>query len=166
MTQYIFCEILEDSKVKGLIDCWDGLELDGMFCVIADEWKKMTEKGEAFVAYFEQHKLSVIANCMTSELRTAAGLGYPPDVYMQNANECVNSILKRAAKGRKLTLREAAHTIESCLREPENQVKLVMIGAGELRVAQNYSQFSIPQDNFYGMSVLQRERALKHFNEA
>ena len=41
-----------------------------------------------------------------------------------------------------------------------------MIGADELRVAQNYSQFSIPQKNFYGMSALQRERALKRFNEA
>ena len=107
MIKDIFGEIAEDLKVKGLIDCWDGLELDGMFCVIADEWKKMTEKGEAFVAYFEQHKLPLIAYCMTSKLRTAAGLGYPPDVYTQNANECVNSILKRAAKGRKLTLREA-----------------------------------------------------------
>ena len=79
MIKDIFGGIVEDLKVKGLIDCWDCLELDRMFCVIADEWKKMTEKGEAFVAYFEQHKLPLIANCMTAKLHTAAGLGYPPD---------------------------------------------------------------------------------------
>ena len=103
---------------------------------------------------------------MTAKVRTAAGLGYPPDGYTQNANECINSVLKRAAKGKKLSLKETALTIESSVREQENQVKLAMIGIGEQNVAQDYSQFAIPQEKFYSMSTSQRDKALKRFNAA
>ena len=162
----IFGEVVEDLKIKGLVDCWDAAELNTMFSEKAKIWRQIAGKGEAFVTYFEQHKLPLIANCMTAKVRTVAGLGYPPDVYTQNANECINSVLKRAAKGKKLSLREAALTIDSSVREQENQVKLAMIGIGELKVAQDYSQFSIPHEQFYSMNASQRDKALKRFNEA
>ena len=108
----IFGEVVEDLKIKGLVDCWDAAELNTMFSEKAKIWRQIAGKGEAFVTYFKQHKLPLIPNCMTAKVRTVAGLGYPPDVYTQNANECINSVLKRAAKDKKISVREAALTIE------------------------------------------------------
>lgn len=39
---------------------------------------------------------------MTADLRTMCGLGYPPSMNNQNANECGNSVIKRDIKLEKL----------------------------------------------------------------
>ena len=41
-------------------------------------------------------KADQFPNCLTAEVRSLSGLGYPPDVYTQNVNECMNAVIKRA----------------------------------------------------------------------
>lgn len=41
-----------------------------------------------------KYKADLITNCMNADLRSLAGLGYPPKPYNRNANECMNSTIK------------------------------------------------------------------------
>ena len=43
------------------------------------EWISRHSKGEKFYKYFTQKKADQFANCMTAEVRSLSGLGYPPD---------------------------------------------------------------------------------------
>ena len=57
----ILGEVVENLKIKGLVDCWDVAELNTMFSEKAKIWRQIAGKGETFVTYFEQHKLPFIA---------------------------------------------------------------------------------------------------------
>ena len=103
---------------------------------------------------------------MTARIRNASGLGFPPNVYTQNANESINSVLKRESGGKKLARKQAALAIQACVQEQQSQVRLAQFGAGEYTVADDYIKYSIPQDQFYGMSVEQRKKAFATFNGA
>lgn len=103
---------------------------------------------------------------MTARVRNASGLGFPPSVYTQNSNESINSVLKRESGGKKLTLKQAALAIQACVQEQQSQVRLALFGAGEYKVADEYINYSVPQDQFYGMSVEQRKKAFSTFNTA
>ncbi len=103
---------------------------------------------------------------MNAQIRTASGLGYPPKVYTQNANERVNSVIKRQCSGRKLSLREAAQLIEGCVRQQETFARLAVIGLGKWKVAEPYADLSIPQERFYSMDARQRGLAIQRFRRA
>ena len=81
-------ETIEKGLVHQTIDC--DLKLDHS----KEKWIGFGGKGNQFYNYFISHKLGGIRNCMSSELRSMAGLGYPPKPYTQNANECINSVIK------------------------------------------------------------------------
>ena len=61
---------------------------------LREKWMGFGGKGNEFYNYFILHKVEGIPNCMSSELRSMTGLGYPLKPYTQNANECINSVIK------------------------------------------------------------------------
>ena len=137
-----------------------------MFQALLQKWKGLHANGATFGSFFRVQKLQLVKNCMSAKVRTSAGLGFPPDVYTQNANECMNSVIKRDTKGKKLSPKEAASAIEACVNEQESQVKLALIGVGELRLAEGHEQFQIKQNEFYAMSSNQRSIHVAKFHKA
>ena len=61
---------------------------------LKESWVSRHRSGK-HASYFEKNKLDLIKETMTQSIRSMAGLGFPPEVYNQNANECMNSVLKR-----------------------------------------------------------------------
>ena len=53
-----------------------------------------------FSEYFRLHTLQHPRNCITAESRAVVGLDFPRKPSTQNANECVNSVMKRGRKKR------------------------------------------------------------------
>ena len=90
--------------------------------ILSAKWKQLHVKCEAFCSYLETHKLPLIKNSITARIRNASGLGFPPNVYTQNANESINSVLKSESGGKKLTLKQAALAIQACVQEQQSQV--------------------------------------------
>ena len=68
---------------------------------------------------------------MSAEIRSMAGLGFPPKPYTQNGNECINSIIKRGKDTRKLTLKEVVQLLRCVTRSQEEQISLSLMGRGE-----------------------------------
>lgn len=90
----VFGKEVGDEREPGLVDSWDEDELEAKLHSFKYIWESRHQGGAAFFQYMLTKKLPVMKSCMTAEVRSIAGLGYPPKPYTQNANECLNNVLK------------------------------------------------------------------------
>ena len=98
----IFGEKQGDVKIKGLTDCENEEKFEEKWEKLAKTWA--TREGDKkFAHYFLKNKKEKIKVTMILSIRTKCGLRY--EEYTQNANECANSVLKRA-KGSGLVLKK------------------------------------------------------------
>ena len=160
----IFGATKQSTKTKGLIDCFNSDEVDKRFQQLKPKCKQLHQKGEAFAMYFQTHKLPFVKNIMTARIHTAAGLGFPPEVYTQNANDSINNMIKSQCKEKKLILREATLGIQACVHERQTQVNLATLGVGEFKAAERYRRYAVQRDEYYAMNQQQRQRKKNDFN--
>lgn len=80
----IFGKNVGSNRRPGLIDASNPAEFDTKMESLSEEWKKRHPQGERFLTYFNKYKPEEIKNTMTAEVRSMAGLGFPPGVYDQN----------------------------------------------------------------------------------
>ena len=104
-------------------------------------WITRCKYGKEFASYFEKNKLDLIKETLSQNIRSMAGLGFPPEVYNQNANECMNSVLKRDTPRdkKRMTIGEFTSHCRSLERRERTREELAMIGRGELQVLDEYS---------------------------
>ena len=108
----IFGQQIGESKIPGLVDCMSPEAFDLKLTEIADLWTNRHPKGEQFLEYFRKNKANLIKKCMTADVRAFSGLGFPPKMYNQNANECANSVIKRGCSFSKITIPQCIKHLE------------------------------------------------------
>lgn len=91
----IFGKNIGTNRQPGLIDCFTPGEFDEKMQSLKESWERRHAQGKRFLDYFLKYKADPIKQTMTAEVRSMAGLGFPPGVYDQNGNECMNSVLQR-----------------------------------------------------------------------
>lgn len=133
---------------------------------LSQKWLTLHQNCKQFVEYFVDHKARLIKSCMTAELRAACGLGFPPKPYTQNANECINAVLKsdifhtiKSQKG--VDPYKCVNLIQKIVKRQENERKLAMIGKGSLRLKQEYQHLKVDEDVYWKKTTKQREAAYK-----
>ena len=90
----IFGKEINDEVEGGLIHCSSAEEFDSDLQSTTSKWKTCHTNGHRFVEYFLKAKANVIRETARSDIRSMCGLGYPPTVYTQNANEWMNRLIK------------------------------------------------------------------------
>lgn len=93
---------------------------------------------------------------MTADLRTMCGLGYPPSMNNQNANECGNSVIKRDIKLEKLSVQDCLTHLQNILQRQYNQAKLVVLGRGEYSVSEPNREYQVNEEKFYQTTKQQK----------
>lgn len=96
---------------------------------------KRDPQGERFLTYFKKYKAEDLKKTMTAEVRSMAGLGFPPGVYDQNGNECMNSVLQKEKDktGKKrLSLPQCVRLIRTTVNRQRTEEQLALIGIGDL----------------------------------
>lgn len=88
---------------------------------------------------------------MTTDLRTMCGLGYPPSMYNQNANECGNSVIKRDNKLEKLS-------VQDCLTHLQNIVQGQYNGTRLNSVSEPNREYQVNEEKFYQKTKQQKIR--------
>lgn len=104
---------------------------------------------------------------MTADLRSVAGLGWPPSVYDQNGNECMNSVLQREKQHtgkKKLSIPEFVRLLQTVVKRQRTEEDLAFIGLGELRPDEKYVQEGMRESVFYRKTKAQQEIALRKFH--
>ena len=107
---------------------------------------------------------------MTAEIRTKAGLGNPPDMYRQQANESINRVIKRDLE-RCITISECVDHIKSLVEQQQQEVILSMIGRGEYEIKPEYKMdpatgavLTYNEIDFYRKTEAQRSHCIDKFN--
>ena len=112
----IFGKNIGSIRIPGLLDASNPAKFDAKMVSLSEEWKRRHLQGGRFLTYFNKYKAEQIKKTMTAEVRSMAGLGFPPSVYDQNANEYMNSVLQRKKDNRgkeRLSLPQCARLIRT-----------------------------------------------------
>ena len=96
----IFGKKVDGSLEGGLVDCTSDREFEDAVKSVDEKWKTIHANGAKFVDFFFKEKADVIRETAKADIRSVCGLGYPPKVYAQNANECMNRLIKAEERGK------------------------------------------------------------------
>lgn len=163
----IFGKDMGPKRVPGLIDSENQTEFEANLASIKEKWLSLHPQGERFFIYFRKYKEEVIKQTMTADLRSMAGLGWPPSVYDQNGNECMNSVLQREKQHtgkKKLSIPEFVRLLQTVVKRQRTEEDLAFIGLGELRLDEKYVQEGMRESVFYRKTRAQQEIALRKFH--
>ena len=161
-------DIFGQEGEAGLVHCQNGTEFDRGLQNLKTVWEKRHAKGSDFYLYFIRKKASAIRKTMTAGVRSMCGLGFPPDVYTQNASEAMNKIVREEDKddGSSLRKRKTVCDIVERLRKlverQEQEQFLAVLGKGEYKVAKGYRHLEVG-DDYYRMTERQKEALRKEF---
>ena len=163
----IFGKDVGTNRIPGLIDVTDAVEFDTSVEWLKEKWISMHAQGEKFVDYFLKHKADAIRRTMTADIRSMAGLGWPPTVYDQNAYECMNSVLQREKQltdKKKLSIPEFVRILRTTVNRQRTEEDLAFLGIGELSLDENYKSHGVKETTFYRKTKAQQESMLKKFH--
>lgn len=165
----IFGRRVENKKIKGLVDCSTTSELENSHNDLKPAWIDRHRSGKEFSTYFEKHKLELIKATMSQNIRSMAGLGFPPEVYNQNANECMNSVLKRDIPNdkKRMSVTEFIDHCRSLEQRQRTQEQLAMIGRRELKVCHElYNDLCVDDVAFFRKTEAQKNAVSSKFFNA
>ncbi len=159
-----------EQHIPGLVDVTDSQEFENKMDDLMNKWSQAHPKGNQFFVYFKKYKAADIMNCMASNLRSMSGLGYPPQPYLQNANECLNATIKNDLKadlraGRRMNLKpeEFCQRLQVAAKQQEDQIKMALIGKGEYRLKPEYKHLEVPQQDYWRKSAMQRQAVFERY---
>lgn len=98
------------------------------------------------MTYFTKYKAEPIKNTMTNKVRSMAGLGFPPSVFNQNGNKCMNSILQRKKDNmgkKRLSLPQCARLIWTTVNRQCTEEQLTLNGISDLKLDPIYLNHAV-----------------------
>ena len=100
-------------KVKGLLDTESQEQYESEWRRLGKIWLNREKASDKFISYLQKHKQQKQFESMVHFVRKANGLREPAEEYNQNANECINSVLKRSKGSYKISLKETIQLIRN-----------------------------------------------------
>ena len=95
------------------------------------EVEKKGVEGYQFLKYLTETKKDLMKSSMIASVRKRCGLGDPPKQYDQNANEAMNSVVKKAKGKGIISVKEAIKLLHQEVKGQEEKLKMSFIGRGE-----------------------------------
>ena len=132
--------------------------------IFRENW--LNDLGPEIVAYMDTHKKEKLKQKMRAEIRSLCGLGSPPARYTTNANECMNSKIKKMKGVGKLTLRETLELLAQAYNEQFEQVSLALVNKGQYSIIPSLkSQFTLTTERYYNASRDERTAEIQRFQQ-
>lgn len=161
-------DIFGRGNEAGLVHCLSAEDFDVAFEQLKQKWETRHSKGKEFTTYFLNKKAGDIKSTMTVEIRSMCGLGYPPEVYTQNASESMNKILKDEDKDdpttrrTKKTVCDIVDRVRKVVERQQNEQFLAVIGRGEYQLGKNFKFLEVG-DKYFQMNDKQKQQMRKKF---
>ncbi|XP_028403982.1 uncharacterized protein LOC114526581 [Dendronephthya gigantea] len=160
----IFGQRTDDKFVMALADAKTPEEFDKMLEDLEPKCKEVEISqhpgNPEFFACFKDHLATVMKENVIARVRQSAGLGSPPEFYTQNASECVNSVVKRNAGGKK----EWSHfclSLEDTAKSQQEELQKAVYGMGEYRLSKDFQHLAKKLNQWVEMSAAQRNTHMK-----
>ena len=94
----VFGKTSGNIKIKGLLDCFKENEFLAERKNL-EKWKKREVGVYQFLKYLIETKEDIMKSPMIASVRKRCGIRDPSTQYDQNANEAVNSVIKKQKEG-------------------------------------------------------------------
>ena len=163
----IFCKKVDGGIQGGLVDCTSSDEFDTALKVVVEKWNTLHNHGGKFVEYFLKEKAEVIREAGRANVRSVCGLGYPPKVYTQNANECMNRLIKAEENSsyskKESSLLPYVERVRNEIKRQQDEQFLAVLGRGQYRLTEEFSFLEVQERNFYSMTDGQKTSLRKNF---
>ena len=101
----IFGKTSGNTKIKGLLDCFEENEFLAEWNNLEEKWKKKGVEGYQFLKYLTKTKKDLMKSSMIASVRKRCELGDPPNQYDQNANEAITVLLRKLKERESYLLR-------------------------------------------------------------
>ena len=150
----IFGSVNEATQFPGLVDSCDSTEFSEKFKNLKPKWELICP---AFVKWFLKYEVEMICSCMTSSVRTQAGLGKPPKRFTTNANESFNSILKRRVDFKRSEWPRFNKVMKDLAEEQQAEFEKAVSGKGEYELADEFKYLDVSHLNWILMSPEQQK---------
>lgn len=162
----IFGKNVDEGREGGLVDCTSPEDFDQACRAAVAKWSNF-EKVDAFIDYFLDGKADDLRESYRADIRSMCGLGYPPRTYNQNANECMNRVIKESNRAKygsnALGLMEYVNHIQKEVKRQQDEQFLAVIGRGEYKLTKKYSFLHVSEANYYRMTEKQKEDLRNRF---
>ena len=158
-------DIFGNGDKGGLIHCLSANDFDNALQQLEPSWKEKHRKGAEFLKYFIEKKQLYIKETMTVEIRSLCGLGFPPDVYMQNASKSMNRVLKEdkdqnSTRMAKNSVVDIVKQFWKVVKRQEQEQFLSVIGRGEYAIKQRFKSLEVGE-RYFRMNEAQKEYVKK-----
>ena len=138
-----------DEKIAGLVDCSEEAFEKEKECLY-NKWVSGMADGALFVAYFKDKKEQLVRNTMLLSKRIACRLNL--DVYTQNANECMNSVIRKETGMAKMKLKPFVEMMQQLVTRQEKDIEEALIDkTGGIELVEQYSNLAISRTDFFRM---------------
>ena len=118
-------------KIKGLLDCFEENEFLAEWKNLVEKWKKRGVEGYHFLKYLTETKKDLMKSSMIVSVRKRCGLGDPPKQYDQNADEAMNSVVKKSKGKGMISVKETIKLLHQEVKSQEEKLKTSLIERGE-----------------------------------
>ena len=158
-----------NTREGGLIDLTSTKDYDTACANVTKKWAELYAKGNDFAEYFLKDKAGVLRESCRADIRSMCGLGFPPSVYTQNANESMNRLIKNVKTSKygnqSTSLLNYIDVIEKEVVRQHNEQFLAMLGRGEYRLIDEFKFLEVKENDFYRMTKCQKDELRKKFFE-
>ena len=105
---------------------------------------------------------------LSQNIGSMAGLGFPPELHTQNANECMNSVLKRDTPKDKnrMSIPEFINHCRALEKRRRAQEKHAIIGRGELYLSDEHADLHVEDVTLFRKSEEQKKTVYAKFFKA
>ena len=161
-------DIFGCGEEGGLVHSLSPSEFDDALSKIKATWETRHPKGADFIAYFLNQNASDIKGTMTVEVRSLCGLGFPADVYTQNASESMNRVLKEEdqdstdLRRKKKTVCDIMERFTKVVKRQEQEQFLAVLGRGEYVIKDKFKYLEVGED-YFRMNDKQKAAVKKNF---
>lgn len=103
---------------------------------------------------------------MLKDVRTAAGLGYPPSKFTTNASESLNAVMKRKVDYSETQWSLFNDHMKELVLEQRDEVIRALSGRGKYQLCKPYEHLQVQPQEWVKMTSDQRKRHIKEFDAA
>ena len=154
---------------EGLVDSVSSVDFESRLQNCKDVWNtremNYLHPGQAsFFDYFVEHYSKVFENTMLRSTRTAAGLGYPPEIFTTNASESLNATIKRRVNYKESEWPEFNNYMRQLIMSQRDEVLWALSGRGQYRLDEEYTHLVVAPQQWVKMKPEQRKQLVKQFD--
>ena len=160
----IIGQIFGSDESDGLLESESGDEFDLRLQQLSTLWESW--QGGLKLADYIKDRSDMMKNSMISEVRSRAGMGYPPEKFYDNDSESNNERIKQRMEHREAGLCSFVRGMKQLAASQENELVKALYGSSkEYRVRDAFSSFIIQPDDWYEMSEVERCKKVAEFHK-